>query len=144
MSGVANRPPSVPAKPKDYWDSSALVKACVVSALRLRLTNEKGVTRKHALAETFAALTGKPSFGVNASQAATLLEDLLQDLQFVELTPGDYVDAAKAATAEGVRGGAIHDWLHVRAAIKAGALKFVSSDADFTKLLPAAIPLETP
>jgi hypothetical protein len=42
---------------KVYWDSSALVEACADPALRGRLRAEGGVTRTHALAETFSALT---------------------------------------------------------------------------------------
>ena len=43
---------------KAYWDSSALVAAAADFALRARLRQERGITRTHALAEIFSALTG--------------------------------------------------------------------------------------
>jgi hypothetical protein len=42
---------------KAYWDSSALVEASANLVIRRRLRNERGITRTHALAEAFSALT---------------------------------------------------------------------------------------
>jgi hypothetical protein len=43
---------------KAYWDSSALVEATSDLILRTRLRSDGGITRTHALAEVFSALTG--------------------------------------------------------------------------------------
>jgi predicted nucleic acid-binding protein len=141
----AGAPSNAGARPTTYWDSSALIEACTFADLRRRLSVERGLTRRHALAETFSTLTGKAHLKVSANTAAALLESLTQHLEFVELSTDDYLQAAKAAESAGIRGGAIHDWLHARAAIKAEARKFLTLDAnDFSRLLPATIPVEVP
>ena len=129
-------------KPAAYWDASALIEASGLPALRIRLIKEKGLTRRHSLAEVFSALTGKPHLRLDANTAASLVENLVQDLEFVELTTQDYLEAAKAAQSLGVRGGGIHDFMHAKAAVKAGAQKFLTMDRnDFVRLLPG-VPIE--
>jgi predicted nucleic acid-binding protein len=121
---------------KAYWDSSALIQASQEADLRRRLALERGFSRRHSLAETFSALTGKPHIRVSASDAALLLEDLVQDLDFVELSTDEIIGAAKDAQALGVRGGRIHDLLHARAALKSGAKQLLTMDRhDFEKLV---------
>ena len=43
---------------KAYWDSSALVLATADIQLQRPLHQERGITRTHALADTFSTLTG--------------------------------------------------------------------------------------
>ena len=81
---------------KPYWDSSALVAASADLALRTRLRAEGGVTRTHALAETFSALTGgNLALRVDADAAARMVDSLAQDLDFVDLTSKEILDALK-------------------------------------------------
>jgi predicted nucleic acid-binding protein len=122
---------------KAYWDSSALISACQEVALRQRLASERGFSRRHALAETFSALTGKAHLRLMADKAALLLADLAQDLDFIELGTDEILKAATDALSLGIRGGAIHDLLHARAALKSGSNEFLTMDRnDFTNLLP--------
>jgi predicted nucleic acid-binding protein len=122
---------------KPYWDSSALVAASADLALRTRLRAEGGVTRTHALAETFSALTGgNLALRVDADAAARMVDSLAQDLDFVDLTSKEILDALKQTRKRGVRGGRIHDFLHALAAEKAGTGQLLTADEnDFTSLL---------
>jgi hypothetical protein len=106
---------------KAYWDSSALISAVEEPDLRARLASQRGYSRRHALAETFSALTGKPHLRLEGKDAARLLKELPADLDFIELSTAEILQAAMDAQALGVRGGGIHDLLHARAALKSGA-----------------------
>ena len=121
---------------KAYWDSSALVQACSDVALRRRLRTERGFTRTHALAESFSALTGgNLSIRLDADAAARTVESLAKDLEFVEISPDEILEALKEARRRGVRGGRVHDFLHAVAAEKAGAAELLTVDEnDFESL----------
>jgi predicted nucleic acid-binding protein len=122
---------------KSYWDSSALISAAQTPQLRARLESERGFSRRHALAETFSALTGKAHLKLEAGKAAIILRELSRHLDFIELSTEDILSAATDAKALGVRGGGIHDLLHARAALQSGAKNFLTLDRnDFAKLLP--------
>jgi len=122
---------------KAYWDSSALIAASSDLAWRRRLASERGFSRRHALAETFSALTGKMHLRVEANKAALVMEGLAKDLDFIELSTEEVLKAMADAQALGVRGGGIHDLLHARAALKSGAKELLTMDRDdFTRLIP--------
>ena len=125
---------------KAYWDSSALISAVEEPDLRARLASQRGYSRRHALAETFSALTGKPHLRLEGKDAARLLKELAADLDFIELSTAEILQAAADAQALGVRGGGIHDLLHARAALKSGAKHFLTLDRDdFEKLVPGLL-----
>ena len=121
---------------KAYWDSSALVEASADLALRTRLRKERGLTRTHALAEVFSALTGgNLSIRLDANAAAEVVSALAQDLDFLDLTAAEVLAALKEAQPRGVRGGRVHDFLHARAAEKSGAEDLLTTDRyDFESL----------
>ena|SRR5690348_5205809 len=120
---------------KAYWDSSALVEATIDPVVRARLSKEKGITRTHALAETFSALTGNPKMRFDADYAAQTIEQLSADLEFTDLSCPEVIAALKQAKRKGVRGGHVHDLLHAAAADKAGATELLTLDAnDFSGL----------
>ena len=80
------------------------------------------------LAETFAALTaGNLALRVDADAAARMVDSLAQDLDFVDLTSKEVLDALKQTRKRGVRGGRIHDFLHAVAAEKAKTGQLLSS-----------------
>ena len=120
---------------KTYWDSSALVESVWEPSLQARLRRERGVTRSHALAEVFSALTGNPQNRVATEIAAELLEQLAGSLDFTDLTADEMLAALKSARKLGVRGGRVHDFFHVVAAKKSGAKKILTLDKnDFAGL----------
>jgi hypothetical protein len=124
---------------KAYWDSSALVEAIKDPALRTRLRNDKGLTRTHALAEIFAALTGNPQFRFDADYAAQTIEELAEDLEFVDLSSAEVIAVLRKARRKGVRAGHVHDLLHATAADKSGAKELLTIDTnDFVGLAEKA------
>jgi len=122
---------------KAYWDSSALVEATADLTLRTRLRSERGITRTHALAEVFSALTGgNLAIRLEADAAARTVDNLAGDIDFVDLTPEEVRQALKQAKRRGVRGGRVHDFMHAVAAEKSGAKQFLTLDEhDFEHLL---------
>jgi predicted nucleic acid-binding protein len=114
---------------KAYWDSSALVEATSDLILRTRLRSDGGITRTHALAEVFSALTGgNLSIRLEADGAARTVDNLAEDLDFVELTAEEVRRALKQAKRRGVRGGLVHDFMHAVAAEKSGAKELLTLD----------------
>ena len=103
-----------------YWDSSALVVATMDPKVRQRLLEPDQFTRSHTLAEVFSTLTGgRLGFRVDATDAAAVVSQLGDSLQFVELEVQEIVSALNSARDLGVRGGRVHDFLHAVAASKA-------------------------
>lgn len=121
---------------KAYWDSSALIETFSNSSLRARLSRERGHTRRHALAEVFAAPTGgNLDIRVQPDEAAEMIEGLAIDLDFMDLNTDDILDGLKNVKRLGVRGGRIHDFLHAIAAEKCGADELLTLDQnDFVGL----------
>jgi predicted nucleic acid-binding protein len=121
---------------KAYWDSSALVEAFSNSALRARLSSERGHTRRHSLAEVFSALTsGNLSIRVQPDEAAKMIDGLVTDLDFLDLTTDHILEALKNTKRLGVRGGRVHDFLHAIAAEKCQADEVLTLDKnDFNGL----------
>ncbi len=124
-----------------YWDSSAVIEACTSTALRVRLRQERGLTRTHTLAEVFSTLTvGNLAFRLDADEAAQTVANLAADLDFYDLTAAEVLTALKEARKKGVRGGRIHDFLHAVAAQKSGAKKLLTLDKnDFAGLTKVGI-----
>src|SRR2546427_11005636 len=86
-------------------------------ALRHRVHQERPHTRTHSLAEMFSVLTGgRLGVRIDANDAAAALENLARDLDFVDLAQAEVIAALKKARGKGVRGGMVHDLLHVAAA----------------------------
>src|ERR1035437_812516 len=124
---------------KTYWDASAIVAAVWEPQLKHRLQTERGLTRSHALAETFSALTGNPQTRIDADDAAAVISHLCASLDFVDLTAPELLAALSLAKKRGVRGGRVHDYLHAVAAEKADADKILTLDRnDFDGLTKLA------
>ena len=126
---------------KAYWDSSALVQATSDTNLRTRLRNERGVTRTHALSETFSVLTGgNLALRLEADAATRVIDNLAADLDFADLTSAEVLAAFKRARRLGVRGGRVHDFLHAVAADKSGLAELLTLDRnDFAGLTTRVI-----
>jgi predicted nucleic acid-binding protein len=128
---------------KAYWDSSALVQSCSDVALRNRLRAERGVTRTHALSETFSAVTaGNLAIRLDADAASRLVADLAEDLDFVDLTAKETLEALKQARRRGVRGGRVHDFMHAVAAEKSGASELLTADENDFESLTNSVKIE--
>ena len=121
---------------KAYWDASALVAALTEPTLRARLRSERGFTRSHSLSEAFSALTGgNIRIRVSADRASEMLDELTTDLDFVEIDAAEILKALRTARQKGVRGGRVHDYLHIIAAEKVAASESLTGDRnDFVGL----------
>ena len=121
---------------KRYWDASALIDALHDTRIEQKLLEPDQWTRAHALAETFATLTGgRLGFHYLPDDAAALIRELTQRINFVELNGAETVAALDAAQQRGVRRGRVHDWLHAYAAQKAGVTELLTDNLnDFAGL----------
>jgi predicted nucleic acid-binding protein len=92
-------------------------------------------TNAHALAESFATLTG---FYKVPTEAATELTLSLRDSLVVEaLALADYETAIREARSRGVMGGGIYDSLHATFARRQKAIRIVTRNpSDFEHVAP--------
>src|SRR5262245_24497817 len=129
---------------KTYWDSSALVEALHQKELRKRLARGTDGSRTHSLAEIFSTLTKGVNFRYSPDDAAKMITDLAEDLDFIELTSTEALLGIKKAKSLGVRGGRIHDLMHLIAAQKYSADVLMTLDEAGFGGLGAGIRIETP
>ncbi|HEX3717000.1 MAG TPA: hypothetical protein VH595_03455 [Verrucomicrobiae bacterium] len=95
---------------KRYWDASALIDALHDSRVEQKALEPDQWTRAHALAETFATLTGgKLGFRYLPDDAAALIRELAQTMNFVTFDATETMAAMDTAQWHGVRGGRVHD-----------------------------------
>ncbi len=106
---------------KRYWDTSALLDSLHDANLEAFVLEPDQWTRPHTLVEAFSTLTGgRLGFKYTPEDAAVLLKEITSGMNFVELDPPNTLDALAKAQKRGIRGRRIHDWMHARAATKAG------------------------
>ena len=99
-------------------------------------------TNAHALAETFATLTG---FYQVPTEAATELTLSLQDSIAVEaLALADYETAIREARSRGVMGGGIYDSLHATFARRKKAIQIVTRNPSHFQHVAPDIEILTP
>src|SRR2546422_11440016 len=114
---------------KIYWDSSALVEALHDRKLREGLTRGTDGSRIHTLTEIFSTLTKGVNFRYSPDDAAKMITDLAEGLDFIELTTADALSAIKKAKSLGGRVGRTHGLMHLTAAQKYLAELVITSDA---------------
>jgi predicted nucleic acid-binding protein len=84
----------------------------------------KPITDTHALAETFATLTG--FYKVPTEAAAELTLSLKEAVHVEVLSEGDYDTAIAQARQRGIMGGGIYDSLHATFARRLGATRVLT------------------
>src|SRR5256885_15287930 len=112
-----------------FLDTSTLVGAVLEqhpehAACRSALELPKPFSNAHALAETFATLTG--FYKVPADAASELTLGLQETIAVEPLTIGDYETAISEARKRGIMGGGIYDSLHATFARRKGARQVVT------------------
>ena len=113
-----------------FLDNSALVGALLekhpqhAACLRALQEAANPVSDAHALAETFATLTG--FYKVPSEAAAELTLGLRAVVQIDPLSLADYETAISEARQRGVMGGGIYDSLHATFARRKGAKRIVT------------------
>jgi predicted nucleic acid-binding protein len=115
-----------------YWDTSALVEAIIATpeAVAAFEKDQDRITRVHTLAETFSQLTKGTlknaegeAIALLADDAAKTIEAWAGRMKVISLDGQQVLTALKQAQSKGVRGGAVHDYLHIFAAEAQGADK---------------------
>lgn len=115
-----------------YWDSSALVEAIIATPAAVAAfdAEHERITRAHTLAETFSQLTKGTLKNVQGDTIALLADDAAKTIEawagrmtIVDLDGKQILAALKQAQKKGIRGGAVHDYLHIIAAEAEGADK---------------------
>lgn len=106
---------------KRFLDASILVEACLAqspkfAAAEALVKTGGAVTSAHALAETYATLSGDVRLKINPYDAAQMVGDLAQALEIHALAARPYVALIQAAPAAGIRGGSFFDAIHAQAA----------------------------
>jgi predicted nucleic acid-binding protein len=121
---------------KRYWDASALVDALHDSRVEQKALELDQWTRPHAITETFSTLTGgRLGFRYLADDAVLLIREITRNMNFVDLNAAEMLAALDQAQRCGVRGGRVHDFLHARAAHKAGVQELLTDNLqDFAGL----------
>ena len=135
---------------KTYWDTSAVMNAAVSAEVYAALDAGEHVTRTHTFAEFFNRMTGR---GIRctdaegnerevvfaADDAARWLRQFGAKVGAVDLDRSETLEALEGAKAKGVMGRAVHDWLHVCAAAKAGADQVFTRETDGFARLGAVV-----
>ncbi len=117
---------------KAYWDTSALVEAIIATPAAVAAfdAEHERITRAHTLAETFSQLTKGTLRNAQGELIALLADDAAKTIEawagrmsIVALDGKQILAALKQAQKKGIRGGAVHDYLHIVAAEAEGADK---------------------
>ncbi len=125
---------------KRFLDTSVLVESCLSQSPKFAaadaLVNQPDVcTSAHALAETYATLSGDPRLRVNPADAARMVEDLAEALSVRALVAADYRQSIASAPGQGIRGGMIYDALHAQTARLCGCAEVQTLNVAHFKLV---------
>ena len=110
---------------KQFLDTSILVESSLVQSPHFDqadklISDKRSVTSAHALAETYATLSGDPRFKISPKDAAQIVDDLIKHLTVVGFDVAEYRELISSAPDKGIRGGSIYDALHAETARRAG------------------------
>ena len=106
---------------KRFLDASILVEACLAQSPKFAAADAlvktgEAVTSAHALAETYATLSGDARLKINPHDAAQMVVDLAQAIEIHALGARPYVALIQAAPSAGIRGGSFFDAIHAQTA----------------------------
>jgi predicted nucleic acid-binding protein len=104
--------------------------------------SQRPFTNVHALAETFATLTG--FYKVPTQAAAELTLSLRNSMEVEALTLADYETAIREARSRGVMGGGIYDSLHATFARRKNAVQIVTRNPSHFQHVAPDIEILTP
>ncbi len=103
---------------------------------------ERPFTNAHALAETFATLTG--FYRVPTEAASELTLGLRDSIAVVALSLADYESSIREARSRGVMGGGIYDSLHATFARRKKAARIVTRNPSHFEHVAPEIEILTP
>jgi hypothetical protein len=132
-----------------YWDSSALLNAIVSEEVAKKIA-QGDIARSHGFCEVFSLLTGRgiPTRSgrmvMTNADAARVIEKLASKLTLRDLTWPETFAALRDAKRLGVQGGRIHDLMHARSAVLAGAEKILTRNVSDFEGLAGSLAVEVP
>jgi predicted nucleic acid-binding protein len=103
---------------------------------------ERPFTNAHALAETFATLTG--FYKVPTEAASELTLTLRETIEVEALSLADYETSIREARSRGVMGGGIYDSLHATFARRKKALRIITRNPSHFQHVAPDIEILTP
>jgi predicted nucleic acid-binding protein len=104
--------------------------------------SKRPFTNAHALAETFATLTG--FYKIPTQAAAELTLGLCDSIEVEALVLGDYQTSIREARGRGVMGGGIYDSLHATFARRKRAVQIVTRNPSHFQHVAPDIEILTP
>ena len=109
---------------KRFLDTSVLVESCLAQSPKFQqadklVSSKSAVTSAHALAETYATLSGDPRLKIRPADAAQIVDNLADTLAVLSFDAAQYRDLIATAPTKGIRGGSIYDALHAETARQA-------------------------
>lgn len=113
--------------------------AACLSALE---DSERPFTNAHALAETFATLTG--FYKVPTGAAAELTLGVRDSIAVEALALADYETSIREARSRGVMGGGVYDSLHATFARRKKAIRIVTRNPSYFEHVAPDIEILTP
>lgn len=135
-----------------YWDTSAVINACVCGRVLDRLEVETHVTRTHTLAEFFATMTGRgisvmdtdgpARFVMSPRDAVGWLRKFCARVQTVDLDTSETLDALDRG--RDVLGGRVYDYCHAVVAAKATADIILTRNPDDFQTIAGQARIEWP
>ena len=131
-----------------FLDTGILVGAILeahpehVACLSALADSERPFTNGHALAETFATLTG--FYKVPTEAAAELTLGLRDSVEVGALALADYETSIREARSRGVMGGGIYDSLHATFARRKKAVRVVTRNPSHFQHVAPDIEILTP
>lgn len=110
---------------KRFLDTSVLVESCLVQSPKFHtadklVSDKNAITSGHALAETYATLSGDPRLKIRPADAAQMVQELAESLTVRSFEVVQYRKLISSAPTQGIRGGSIYDALHAEIARLAG------------------------
>jgi predicted nucleic acid-binding protein len=111
----------------EFLDASVLVEGCLTQSGKFkeadRLIASGASTSGHALAETYATLSGDRRLKIAPLDAARMVADCAENLAMGDLTHSEMLGLLRHAPGRGVRGGSFYDAIHAEVARKLGCTR---------------------
>lgn len=130
-----------------YLDTGILVSAITLrdgkqSECQALLSRSDAVTSTHALAETFATLTGR--YGVRNDIAAEAVLSIVDAIRVETIALKDYRAVLQTSRARGVQGGMVYDALHSQVASRLEVEKLYTFNVSHFEHVAPNLSIATP
>lgn len=109
---------------KVFLDASVLVEACLLHSGKYKVADSLltagATTSGHAIAETYATLSGDRRLRIVPRDAAQMVADCASMLKVGNLASTELMALIEGAPRQGIRGGSFYDAIHAEVARRMG------------------------